>query len=83
MGRASVASSAWDEDEDGERGRSISLILRFEPATTGAGFEVFRIGAGEEVGSILERDSVGVGGSAGLREVVARETMAECEGKVM
>jgi hypothetical protein len=33
------ASSAWDEDEDGERGRSISLILRFEPATTGAGFE--------------------------------------------
>jgi hypothetical protein len=57
--------------------------LRFEPATTGAGFEVLRIGAGEEVGSILERDSVGVGGSAGLREVVARETMAECEGKVM
>lgn len=58
---------------------SISLILRFEPATTGGAFEVLRIGTGEEVGSILDRDIVGVAGSAGLREVVARETMAECE----
>ena len=60
-------------------GRSISLILRFEPATTGGGFEVLRIGTGEEVGNILDRDIEGVAGSADLREVVARETMAECE----
>lgn len=45
----------------------------------GGGFEVLSIGTGEEVGSILDRDIVGVAGSAGLRDVVARETMAESE----
>lgn len=71
LGHASLDSEGMEED--GDRLRSISAILRLDRT---ASFDVFKMGTGEEVGIILEELVVDEGTVAVLRGAVAKETIS-------
>lgn len=82
LGTSPLASEAADDDGDDDK--SMSIILRLDPAVAGVDgrkedLGVFRMddGMGEEEPSILEGVEVAV---AGLREAGARATIAETTG---